>query len=167
MTLDKSMEHYSINVLELLAIWMATLKVQRSNIIMRILTDNSTALSAIRKASSRTYHLASIAEMIWKRASLMKWTLSAVHIKGTFNVVADQLSRNTTITTEWSLPKGVFRQEVLKLEPRLEVDLFATSLNHQLEQYVSPCPDIKAKGINALIVNWGIWNHCYIFPPGL
>merc|ERR1711888_566885 len=73
MTLDKSMEHYSINVLELLAIWMATLKGQRGNIIMRIMTDNSTALSAIRKASSRTYHLASISEMIWKRASVMRW----------------------------------------------------------------------------------------------
>ena len=105
--------------------------------------------------------------MIWKRASVMKWTLSAAHIKGTFNVVEDQLSRNTIITTEWSLPKSVFKQEVLKFEPRLEVDLFAMSLNHQLEQYVSPCPDQKAKAINALNVDWGLWDHCYMFPPDL
>ena len=159
------MKQYSINILELLAIWMATLKVKERNVIIRILTDNSTALSAIKRASSTTYHLASIAEMIWKKASKMNWTLSVVHIKGTFNVLADQLSRNTTISTEWSLPKEVFRQEVLALEPRLEIDLFATSLNHQLEKYISPCPDPRAVGINALVTNWGLWNHCYIFPP--
>ena len=82
--------------------------------------DNATALSAINKASSGTYHLASIAEMIWKRASLMKWTLSAVHIKGFFNVVAEQLSKNTTISMEWSFLRQVFKQEVLKHEPKLE-----------------------------------------------
>ena len=32
MTLDESMEEYSINVLELLAIWMATLMIHQSNI---------------------------------------------------------------------------------------------------------------------------------------
>ena len=87
--LDNSLEASSINVLELLAIWLATLMINQRNIILRLMTDNATALSAINKASSGTYHLASIAEMIWKRASIMKWTLSAVHIKGSFNVVAD------------------------------------------------------------------------------
>ena len=163
--LDESMKLYSINILELLAVWMASLKVKDRNVIIRILTDNSTALSAIKRASSTTYQLASIAEMIWKRASKMNWTLSVVHIKGTFNVLADQLSRNTAISTEWSLPKEVFRREVLALEPRLEVDLFATNLNHQLETYISPCPDPRAAGINALVTNWGQWNHGYIFPP--
>ena len=165
LSLDKSMKDYSINVLELLAIWMATLMIHQRNIILRILTDNSAALSAINKASSGAYLLASITEMIWKRASVMKWTISAAHIKGSFNVVADQLSRNTTISTEWSLPRQVFKREVLRHEPRLEVDLFATSLNHQLKEYVSPCPDQKAEAINALNVDWGRWDHLYLFPP--
>ena len=127
--------------------------IHQRNIVLRLLTNNSTALSAINKASSGTYHLDSITEIIWKRASVMKWTISAAHIKGSFNVVADQLSRNTTISTEWSLPKQVFKQEVLRHEPRLEVDLFATSLNHQLKEYVSPCPDQNAKAINALNID--------------
>ena len=165
MTLDISMREYSINVLELLAIWMATLMINQRNIILRILTDNSAALSAINRASSGAYHLASITEMIWKRASLMKWTVSAAHIKGSFNVVADQLSRNTTISTEWSLPRQVFKKEVLRHEPRLEVDLFATSLNHQLKDYVSPCPDQRARAVNALNVDWSRWDHLYLFPP--
>ena len=47
MTLDKSMEHYSINVLELLAIWMATLKVKRGNIINRSVSNQEGLLKNI------------------------------------------------------------------------------------------------------------------------
>ena len=64
MTFEDLMEEYSIKVLELLAIWMATLMIHQENIILRIMTDNSAALSVINKASSSTYHLASITEMI-------------------------------------------------------------------------------------------------------
>ena len=73
----------------------------------------------------------------------MKWSISAVHIKGTFNVIADQLSRNTVISTEWALPSQVFRREVLQYEPKLQVDLFAISLNHQLD--TSPLAQIKTQ----------------------
>ena len=59
----------------------------------------------------------------------------------------------------------MFKQEVLKHEPKLEVDLFATSRNYQLKRYVSPCPDQYAKVINALNIDWGRWNHIYLFPP--
>ena len=99
-TFDHSMRIYSINVLELIAIWMATLMIQEENIVLRIMTDNSTALSAINRATSLTYHLAAISEMIWKRASALSWTISAVHIKRTCNVLADQLSRYTVISKE-------------------------------------------------------------------
>ena len=99
-TFDQSMRIYSINVLELLAIWMATLMIQEENIVLRIMTDNTAALAAINRATSVTYHLAALAEMIWKRASALKWAITAVHIRGMFNVIADQLSRNTVISTE-------------------------------------------------------------------
>ena len=83
------MRIYSINVLELIAIWMATLMIQEEIQVLRIMTDNSAALSAKNRATSQTYHLAAIAEMIWKRASALNWTISVAHIKGTFNVLAD------------------------------------------------------------------------------
>ena len=139
--------------------------IHEKNIVLRILTDNSAALSAINKAFSGSYHLASIIEMIWKRASIMKWTISASHIQGSFNVIADQLSRNTTISTEWSLPPTIFKQTILPLEPRLQVDLFATNLNNQLETYVSPCPDLQATAVDALTANWNEWQFLYLFPP--
>ena len=70
-TFDLSMETYSINVLELMAIWMATLKIQEKNQALKIMTDNSAALAAIKRAHSQTYHLV---EMIWKRAATMNCT---------------------------------------------------------------------------------------------
>ena len=69
-----------------------------------------------------------LAEMIWKRASALNWSITVVHIAGIFNVIADQLSHNTTISTEWSLSAQTFKQQVLIHEPRLQVALFATNL---------------------------------------
>ena len=142
------MEAYSINVLELMAIWMATLKIQERNQALRIMSDNSAALAAIKRAHSQTYHLAALAEMIWNRAATMNWTIAVAHIGGTFK--ADQLSRAKAISTEWSLPIQKFRQQVLVHEPRLQVELFATKVNHKLKQYVSPCPDINACAVDVM-----------------
>ena len=97
---DKSMRHYSINVLELITIWWATLMIQEKDHILHILTDNITAVSAVKRASSNVSILASLAELIWKRAAKMNWTISIAHIGGKFNILADQLSRNTTISTK-------------------------------------------------------------------
>ena len=95
----------------------------------------------------------------------MNWTISVAHIKGTFNVLADQLSRGTVISTEWSLPAQAFKQQVLIHEPRAQVDLFTTSLNHKLKQYVSPCPDINACALDVMSTNWKRWEYLYLFPP--
>ena len=161
----KSMGRYSINVLELITIWWATLMIHDHNQVIRILTDNTAAISAVKKTTSTNNTLASLAELIWKRAIRHNWTISIVHIQGKFNIVADQLSRNTIISTEWAIPPHIFHKEILKLEPRLEVDLFATTLNHQLETYVSPCPDQRASAVDALKTDWSLWDHIYLFPP--
>ena len=162
---DRSMRVHSINVLELLTIWWATLMIDQRNQIIHICTDNSTAVSAVMNKSSNFDTLAGIAELIWKRAARMNWTITIAHIQGKFNILADQLSRNTTISTEWTIPPAIFRKEIMRIEPRLQVDLFATSLNHQLPTFVSPCPDDKATAVDALLIDWGKWDHIYLFPP--
>ena len=162
---DRSMRSYSINVLELLTIWMATLMIHKKDQAIRILSDNSTAIASINRASSVVYPLAGLTKMIWKRAAQMNWTITAAHIQGRFNVIADQLSRNTVLSTEWSLPMKVFTQEILHLEPNLQVDLFATSLNNKLETYISPCPDLKACAVDALKTDWSNWDYVYLYPP--
>ena len=138
-TFDQSMRTYSINVLELMTVWMVTLMIQEKNQALEIRSDNSATVAAIRRGNSGVFHLSALAEIIWKRAASMNWSISVAHIGGTFNVLADQLSRDQLISTEWSIPKQLFREQILIHEPSLQVDLFATSLNHKLKKYVSPC----------------------------
>ena len=160
---DKSMS-YSINILELLTVWYALLIVQDQGSTIHILCDNATAVGVIRKGTSTNPTLAALAQLIWRRAEEFRWTLEISHIKGSFNVIADQLSRNQTISTEWSLPKKDFKR-ILKLNPLLQVDLFATNLNNKLETFISPCPDRKAVACDALAYPWDKWNHLYLYPP--
>ena len=47
----------------------------------------------------------------------------------------------------------------------MQVDLFATYLNNQLNTFVIPCPDGRAYAIDALSIDWNIWDHLYLFPP--
>ena len=160
---DKTL-NYSINVLELMTVWFALLVTSRKNVVIQVLCDNTTTIQVLKKGGSLNFQLASLAEMIWRRAALLNWTLQIAHIGGAFNVLADQLSRNEALSTEWSLTRRDF-QDVLRLNPRLQVDLFATSLNNKLQTFVSPCPDPQAAAVDALTISWEKWNHLYLYPP--
>ena len=76
--------------------------------------------------------------------------------------MADQLSRNTTISTKWAITQEIF-QEILELEPRLQVDLFATSFNHKFTTFVSPFPDQTAAAVDALLIEWNKLEYTYLF----
>ena len=94
----------------------------------------------------------------------MVWTLTASHIQGKFNIIADQLSRKVALLTEWSLPDKEFRN-ILRMNPKLQVYLFATRLNHKLETFVSPCPDQRAISVDAMSIPSNRWEHLYLYPP--
>ena len=128
------------------------------------MTDNTSAISAVRRSSSLSYHLSAISELIWRRATDFHWTLSISHIQGCYNIIADQLSRQVVLPSEWSLSQEDFKK-ILSHSPQLQVDLFATKLNNQLPTYVSPCPDEEAAAVDALTTPWNRWKHLYIFPP--
>ena len=162
-TFDKTMS-YSINVLELLTVWYSLLMVEERGVVIQIRCDNSSAIASVRRSASLVHHLSALAELIWRRAVEYQWILYISHIKGTFNVIADQLSRRTEISTEWSLPPETF-QKIRLWNPKLQVDLFATHLNNQLPTFISPCPDERAVAIDALSTPWDKWKHLYIFPP--
>ena len=160
---DNTMD-YSINVLELMSVWYALLVISRKNVVIQVLCDNTTTIQVLKKGGSLNFQLATLAELIWRRAALLNWTLQVAHIGGAFNVLADQLSRNEALSTEWSLTYRDF-QHILKMNRLLQVDLFATRLNFKLETFVSPCPDDMAAAVDALTVNWERWKHLYLFPP--
>lgn len=160
---DDSMKH-SINVLELLTVWYALLLISQPAIVIQILCDNITAIRVLQRGGSPFFHLSSLSELIWRRAAQFKWTLQISHIKGQYNVIADMLSRKDPISTEWALSQQDF-QQILLLEPHLEVDLFATRFNHKLPTFLSPCPDDLAVGVDALVTSWEKWKYLYMFPP--
>jgi hypothetical protein len=90
--------------------------------------------------------------------------LSAQHIPGRLNVLADLLSRrHQVIQTEWSLSPTVARQ-IWKVWGQPHLDLFATAANAKLPTYVSPYQDPAAWDTDALSLSWsGMW--AYAFPP--
>ena len=127
--------------------------------------DNMTALSCVRKQGS----LASPA--LWslsREILLLAWRsdvhLIPQHLKGVLNVLADKASRDAPVSTEWSLDDDSF-QVLCDLLGTPQVDLMATSENSKLFEYVSPCPDEMACGIDALSLDWNRWDSIYLFPP--
>ena len=100
--------------------------------------------------------------MLW--TSQNQWDLTAVHLKGSRNVLADILSRRQSIVpTEWTLALLVL-QPVWEVWGQPEIDLFATRLNNRLPLYVSPVPDCEAYDVDAISLEWHRLN-AYAFPP--
>ena len=131
---------------------------------MLVATDNSTVVAYINKQGGT--HSLEMCALLWK---IMTWchfyqiTLTARHIPGCLNVIADLLSRSNQVQpTERSLHLQVFKQICHKwFTPH--VDLFATRLNHKLPLYVSPVPDKNAWDIDALNINWsGLTAYAYL-----
>ena len=130
-----------------------------------LLTDNTTVVAYLQNQGGTRCH----ALFLLCKESLLLCLLSHIHlvvrhIPGTFNVLADCLSRfHNPVNTEWELRQVVLDSVVLRWD-RPHVDLFATSLNHKMETFVSPVPDPLAFAVDAMSFSWdGMF--AYAFPP--
>jgi len=156
-----------INQLELLAVHLA-LKQFRSRVIgshVIAMTDNTTVVGQISNQGgthSRALYLLTRDLLLWCDANDV--LLSARHIPGRLNVLADRLSRrHQVIQTEWSLMPTVAAR-MWKVWGAPHVDLFATDENHKLPVYVSPLPDESAWRQDAFSFPWtNLW--AYAYPP--
>ena len=104
------------------------------------------------------------------QASIWEWYiqrgiyLSAAHIPGEDNLVADFLSIGKFFPLEWTLNPLIFQKIFQVLVPRPEIDLFASTLNFQLPKYCARCRDPHAWKVDALSFRWsGL--PLYAFPP--
>ena len=158
-----------INVLELKAVLLALktfvpqLSLQQR--IIQVASDNTTVCAYINKqGGTRSWDMFALTWHLFAFCHKNKVVLSARHVPGVMNLVADQLSRSQqTLHTEWSLNPQIFRW-LSQIDFQPQIDLFATRFNHKLPQYVSPVPDPKALAIDALEMNWsGLL--LYSFPP--
>jgi hypothetical protein len=156
-----------INFLELEAVRLALLHFHREILGKSVLvaTDNTTVVAYInRQGGTKSPNLCRLAEQMLSWTQDRQISLTARHIPGKLNVIADLLSReHQVIHTEWMLHVDIFGM-LCQLWERPHIDLFATILNHQLPTYVSPMPDEQAFGVDALSMSWkGML--AYAFPP--
>ena len=105
-----------------------------------------------------------LSKQIWLWCVEKNIFLSAFHIAGKENIQADYLSRISSNGTEWSLNDQVFMSLLDIFD--LKLDLFASSVNKKLENYVSWGPDPDAIANNAFSFDWSILDsNIYAFPP--
>ena len=161
-SLAQQQEH--INLLEMRAVLLAlqhfkTLLVSKAVVLA---TDNTTVVAYLQNQGGTRCHALFL---LCKEILLLSHIHLVVrHIPGTFSVLADCLSHfHNPVNTEWELRQVVFDSVVLRWD-RPHVDLFATSLNHKLETFVSPVPDPLSFTVDAMSLSWdGMF--AYAFPP--
>ena len=86
--------------------------------------------------------------------------ISAQHVPGTLNTIADSESRVFNESREWKLDP----QTIFSFLKGCEIDLFASRLSTQLPRYVSWRPDPEALHTDALAMDWAPFKG-YAFPP--
>lgn len=159
---DEKEREMHINVLELKGglLGIQSLCSQLSNCHLQIQMDNQTAVQYANNfggTHSETLNFYARQLILWCKNR--KIWLTACHVAGKENR-ADKLSRVISEHTEWKLDKGVFT-ELCNLFGKPCIDLFASRHNHQLELYMSFCPDPSAYAIDAFCHLWD--KYVYIF----
>ena len=157
---------YHINVLEILAIQFAILSFCEYKKLkhVKIMCDNTTAISYINNFGGIKSKLCNqVAVSTWEWCIKHDIWVSAAHIPGIKNTIADAQSRKLDDSTEWQLNPCLFKK-LVKMFGMPEVDLMASRANRQIDAYVSWHPQPGAKAIDAFSISWkeGL---LYVFPP--
>ena len=159
---------FSMNWLELKPI-LLSLQVflpQIRGACISLLSDNTTALSCIRKQGSLVSpDLWDLSREIFLFCQAHLITLSPSHLRGILNVLADKASRGVPISTEWALddPSFLFLCQSWGCP---DIDIMATWENSKLSRYISPCPDYQASHMDCFsLSDWNNLGSIYIFPP--
>ena len=152
-----------INILELKAAFFALksfVKYQTNQVICLKL-DNTTAVAYLNNlGGTHCSQLLRLTLEIWEWCEKKSVFLLAQHIPGKRNTAADIESRTSRDRNDWKLKASV----ILPMISHCQVDLFASRLSHQLDQYVSWRPDPKAIHTDAFAMNWSNI-EAYAFPP--
>ena len=104
-----------------------------------------------------------IAKKIWEFCIHNNTHISAAHIPGKHNILADLASRKFQDSAEWMLEPKIF-DYVIRQFGRSEINMFASRLAKQIPVYASWLPDPESSFIDAFTINW---NNIFIyaFPP--
>ena len=155
-----------INILEIKAIFIGVQSYckHRHYEHIRVMCDNTTAISYINKmGGTKSSECNRIAKQIWEWCITHKLWISAAHIPGIDNYEADYLSRPVNDATEWQLNPKLFHS-ICNTFQTPDVDLFASRINKQVNNYISWQPEPDAIAVDAFSVTW-TKKLFYIFPP--
>ena len=120
-----------------------------------LLLDNQTAVAYVNNLGGTVSAQATkLARQLWMWCLQRDILLTAQHLPGKENVIADKESRTMKDRSDWTLNPVIFHR-IQKHFPYLENDLFATRLSHQLPRCYSWRPDPLAEATNAFLQDWG------------
>ncbi|CAB4017117.1 Transposon Tf2-6 poly [Paramuricea clavata] len=157
----------NINALELLAVFfgLKCYAKNANNIHIRIMTDNTTAVSTINHMGTCHSDICNtIGKDIWEWCLARSIWISAAHIPGKMNVQADMESRKINSGAEWMLNPTDLQKSLTQLQFTPVIDLFASRINKQFVRYASFRPDPEAEIIDAFTIQWGNLKF-YMFSP--
>ena len=122
--------------------------------------DNRTVMSHINKlGGTQSQKLSNLAIELWNYALNRNLIISAIHIPGKLNVLADQKSRIFKDSIEWMLNPRIFKGVVTRLS-QPDIDLFVSRVNHQIPEFVSWLPEPNVVATDGFNLTWS-----YLFPP--
>lgn len=151
-----------INVRELLAAErvLQALEPLVTNKSIMVLSDNSVAVSYLARMTGRVVELALLARRILHWATKRAVSVTAMHIPGENNTLADRLSRMHN--QDWTTSTKLFR--TLQDRYHHEVDWFAEDHNSKLQVFASRFRSNQASYTNALATSWSNRNG-FMAPP--
>jgi hypothetical protein len=155
-----------INWLELKACWLAlkTFVNNEKNVHILVRLDNTCAIAYINNQGGVIEKLNNLAFDLWEWCKIRNIWLTAKHIPGTENSLADRRSRVFKDNSEWSLHPDLF-QMVVNFGGNPDVDLFASRLNYKVKKFISWEPDPLSFETDAFSVSWKDLGLSYMFPP--
>ena len=92
--------------------------------------------------------------------------ITAQHLPGVQNCIADMESRNMVDRMDWMLDQAIFK-EIDRCFSPIEVDLFASRLTNQCPHYYSWRPDPYALATDAFLLDWTLMKGFANPPWGL
>ncbi len=131
---------------------------------VKLMIDNTTAVAYINHmGGSHSIRCNKVATDMWSWAAPRGIWLTAAHIPGVHNTLADYYSRKQKDSKEWALSTHIFHS-LVTLFGTPDIDLFASRTNHKIQQYVSWYPDPDSAGVDAFTMEWS-FDLPYCFPP--
>lgn len=116
-------------------------------------SDNTTAVSCLRRFGSRHRHLGLAIEPALRFFMRHRIDLLARHLPGASNRTADALSRFLPSRNDWALDRAAV-DLILRHFPRPSFDWFASTASHLCSRFAARSADPMAEAIDAMRADW-------------